>query len=416
MKLRVHRGTREIGGTCIELESAGSRILLDLGLPLDSKDMESTPLPSVSGLSDPDASLLAIILSHGHRDHWGLVPKVRPEIPILMGKATESIMRAAADFVPDGVALTAAEYLVAGKRIESGPFAITPHLVDHSGFDAYALEIEADGRRIFYSGDLRAHGRKSKLFESMVNNPPKKIDTMLMEGSSLGRLAVDQSFPTEEALEDIFVARFRATSGIALVACSAQNIDRVVTVYRAAKKCGRTLIVDAYAAEVLKATGHKSIPQPIEGWSNLAVFIPQWQRQQLVKKNIAPLVDSYRTFRLWPEQLAELASQSVMLFRGWTMRDLDRANALTGARVIWSQWDGYLTEGAGAMLKLDCEARGIPFESIHTSGHASPADLKRLAAAVAPKRLIPIHTFERERFPSLFDNVSLIDDGEWIKI
>ena len=37
------------------------------------------------------------------------------------------------------------------------------------------------------------------------------------------------------------------------------------------------------------------------------------------------------------------------------MRDLDRANALTGARVIWSQWDGYLTEGAGAMLKLDCE-------------------------------------------------------------
>jgi ribonuclease J len=416
MKLRVHRGTREIGGTCIELESAGSRILLDLGLPLDSEDLESAPLPPVSGLSEPDASLLAIILSHGHRDHWGLVPKVRPEIPILMGKATESIMRAAADFVPDGVALTAAKYLVAGKRTEVGPFAITPHLVDHSGFDAYALEIEADGRRVFYSGDLRAHGRKSKLFESMVNNPPKKIDTMLMEGSSLGRLADDQSFPTEEALEDIFVARFRGTSGIALVACSAQNIDRVVTVYRAAKKCGRTLIVDAYAAEVLKATGHKSIPQPIEGWSNLAVFVPQWQRQQLFKKNIAPLVDSYRAFRLWPEQLAELASQSVLLFRGWMMRDLDRAGALAGARVIWSQWDGYLAEGAGAMLKLDCEARGIPFESIHTSGHASPADLKRLATAVAPKRLIPIHTFERERFPGLFDNVSLIDDGEWIDI
>jgi ribonuclease J len=274
---------------------------------------------------------------HRHRDHWGLIPKVRPEIPILMGKATESIMRAAADFVPDGVALTAAEYLVAGKPTEVGPFSITPHLVDHSGFDAYALEIEADGRRLFYSGDLRAHGRKSKLFESMVNNPPKNIDTMLMEGSSLGRLADDQSFPTEDALEDTFVARFRVTPGMALVACSAQNIDRVVTVYRAAKKCGRTLVVDAYAAEVLKATGHKSIPQPVEGWSNLAVFIPQWQRQQLVEKNIAPLVDSYRAFRLWPEQLAELAPQSVMLFRGWMMRDLDRANALTGARVIWSQ-------------------------------------------------------------------------------
>ena len=175
--------------------------------------------------------------------------------------------------------------------------------------------------------------------------------------------------------------------------------------------------MDAYAAEVLKATGQDTIPKPVEGWSNLAVFIPQGQRIQLVKKNIASLVDSYRGFRLWPEQLAEHASRSVMLFRGWMMRDLDRAKALSGASVFWSQWDGYLgVGGTGAALKTDCEARDIPFESIHTSGHASPADLKRLAAAVAPKHLIPIHTFERAQFPRLFDNVSIHDDGEWIEV
>ena len=85
------------------------------------------------------------------------------------------------------------------------------------------------------------------------------------------------------------------------------------------------------------------------------------------------------------------------------MRDLERAGALSGARVYWSQWDGYLSEGAGAKLKADCGSRCIPFESIHTSGHASPLDLQRLAAAVSPKRLIPIHTFERLQFPTLFD-------------
>ena len=89
------------------------------------------------------------------------------------------------------------------------------------------------------------------------------------------------------------------------------------------------------------------------------------------------------------------------------LRDLERAKALTGARVIWSQWEGYLKEGSGAQLKADCEARGIPFEIIHTSGHASIADLKRLAAAVRPKALVPIHTFEAERFPELFENVIL---------
>jgi hypothetical protein len=137
----------------------------------------------------------------------------------------------------------------------------------------YAMEVEAGGKRLFYSGDLRAHGRKGSLFEALITNPPLNIDTVLLEGSSLGRLADDQSFPSEAALEEVFVDRFKDTAGMALVACSAQNIDRVVTVYRAAKRTGRTLIVDAYAAEVLKATGQESIPKPAPGWSNLAVYM-----------------------------------------------------------------------------------------------------------------------------------------------
>jgi len=239
---------------------------------------------------------------------------------------------------------------------------------------------------------------------------------MLMEGSSIGRLADDARFETEDDLERAFVDRFAATKGMALVACSAQNIDRVVTVYRAAKRTGRMLLIDAYAAEVLKATGHASIPKPEVGWSNLGIFLPQRQRVQLLKSGIASLVDDYRSFRVWPEQLAERAGRSVMLFRGWMMEDLERADALKGARVFWSQWDGYLKDGAGLRLMQDCEARGVPFETLHTSGHASVGDLKRLAAAIAPKRLIPIHTFEARRFPELFNNVLPSQDGNWVEV
>ena len=416
MKLCIHRGTREIGGTCIELESSGRRILLDLGLPLNAKDVESTPLPAIAGLTKADPSLLAIVLSHGHRDHWGLMPKARPDIPIVMGKDVERIMRAAADFVPDGFAPKASAYLQNRKRLQLGPFSITPHLVDHSGFDAYALEVEAGGRRLFYSGDLRAHGNKGALFEAMLKRPPKNIDVMLMEGSSLGRLGEDDEFPTEAEIEKRLFESIKATPGMVLVACSAQNIDRVVRVYRATKRSGRTLVVDAYAAEVLKATGSEHIPKPVKGWSNIAVYIPHFQRVQIKEKGIAAIVESYRGFRLWPEQLTEHAPHSVMLFRPWMLRDLDRADAMIDARVIWSQWEGYLKEGPGAELKAECKRRNIPFEIIHTSGHASPRDLKRLAAAVAPKRLIPIHTFERNRFPSLFKNVMVVDDGDWVEV
>ena len=31
MRVRIHRGTQEIGGTCIEIEAQGKRIALDVG-------------------------------------------------------------------------------------------------------------------------------------------------------------------------------------------------------------------------------------------------------------------------------------------------------------------------------------------------------------------------------------------------
>ena len=268
--------------------------MLDLGLPLNASDLASTPLPEIDGLAKSSPDLLAIVLSHGHRDHWGLMPKVELDVPFIMGKATSQILNAASHFVPDTFSPAVTTYLEHRKPIEIGPFKITPYLMDHSGFDAYSMSVETDERRLFYSGDFRAHGRKSKLFDALLNAPPHDVDMMLMEGSSLGRLDEYQQFSSENDLEEIFVDRLKKTPGMALVACSAQNIDRVVSVYRACKRSGRVLLIDAYAAEILKAIDSDSIPKPTSDWSNIAVYLPQSQRRQLVKKGIAAIVDSYR--------------------------------------------------------------------------------------------------------------------------
>jgi ribonuclease J len=407
---RIHRGTQQIGGTCIELETEGTRILLDLGLPLDADGVSDDLLPDVSGLRIVDPTLGAIVISHGHGDHWGLLPLCKPDVPLAMGAATARIMSAAAPFVPNFFVPEVSFELSDLKPLQIGPFCMTPYLVDHSAYDAYALLIEAAGRRLLYSADIRAHGRKGALFERLVNHPPQNIDTLLMEGSSLGRLDEHAQFPTEADIEARLAENFKQP-GFVMVSASAQNIDRMVSIYRACKRTGRTLLLDIYAMEMLRATGNANLPNV--GWPNLSVYVPEYQRRQIARSKRFDLLEPYKAARIYREHITEVADRTVMLFRPAMARDVEAANLWGNARAIWSQWDGYLKEGPGAKLKADLAARGVPLEIIHTSGHASIFDLKRFAEAIQPDRLIPIHTFEGDSFSKYFGNVTRRSDGEW---
>ena len=76
-------------------------------------------------------------------------------------------------------------------------------------------------------------------------------------------------------------------------------------------------------------------------------------------------------------------------------------------------WDGYLeTESARPLLAWISDNK-LPMVKIHTSGHASVGDLKRFAEAVAPKRMVPIHSFSTDKYPELFKNVAPREDSEW---
>ena len=279
MKLCIHRGATQIGGSCVELESQGRRLLLDLGLPLDAEDNSSSYLPTVSGLTEPDETLLGILITHPHLDHYGLLAHIRPDLSVAMGAAARRIIEAAAPWVPGSLIPPGGPILENRRQFDWGPFRITPFLVDHSAFDAYALLIEADGQRVFYSGDFRAHGRKGTLFEKMIACPPRGIDVLLMEGSSLGRLDMETTFETESHLEGRMGDEIRATEGLALVYASAQNIDRIVTIFRAAKRSGRAMVIDLYSATILEATGKDSIPK--SHWPDVSLYVPHRQRIQI---------------------------------------------------------------------------------------------------------------------------------------
>ena len=413
MKICIHRGTKEIGGTCIEIESRRQRIVLDLGLPLNS-DLQEVDLPHVSGFLDTDSSLLGIFVSHPHLDHYGLAKKVTSSTPIYIGPDAKKIINAASRFVPGGFEIEKSYDLSNRVPISIGPFTITPYLIDHSAYDSYAFLVEADGKRVFYSGDFRGHGRKGKLLARLLEHPPKDIDVLLMEGSTIGRVDSSYSYPSEDDLEGRLIDILDNLKGAALFWGSGQNIDRLVTAYKACRKTGRLFISDMYTANVLKAIGNPRLPQP--GWRGFRVYLPWYQKKIIIKNNLFDFAKSFKDSRIYPEQLKEVASNSLILFRPSMRFEFEKAQCLDDAILIYSMWSGYLEDEQSGKFLDWLKSMNITLVKCHTSGHAPIPDLKRLTEAISPKQLVPIHTFEPERYPELFENVKIKDDREWWEV
>lgn len=415
MKARIHRGAEEVGGSCVEVEAAGEdRLVLDLGLPLEIGRGEKAPIPSVAGLRDgDDPSLRGVLLTHAHPDHFGLIEEISTEVPIYMGEATSRILREASFFTPLGLDREPVGFFADRQPLQIGSFTVTPFLVDHSAFDSYALLVEADDCRLFYSGDLRAHGRKAAVVDRLIQEPPGGISTLLLEGTSVGRPSGLDTLQ-EEDVERRCAELFEASPGMVLACYSPQNVDRLVSVYKAAVSAGRSLVIDLYGAAVAAATGAVSIPQM--DWDRIRVYVPQAQRIRVKESAQFWRVNDLGASRVFAEELAAEPDRWVMCFRQSMLRELDRARCLREARAVWLMWPGYLDREAGQVFRASLASLGIDLTVVHASGHASIEDLQRLAAAIDAEKVVPIHTDAPERYSTLFGRVVRQPDETWWEV
>jgi len=427
MKLIVHRGTKEIGGSCVELRSDRSRIIIDLGMPLvnernkpfDSKLLQGKSiseleecyvLPKVHGLyAGEEKGIDAVLISHSHQDHYGLLRYINPEIPVYMSRGTRALIESSDIFIPTKANLRNVITFEMWEPFIIDDLVITPHLVDHSGFDAAAFLIEGQGKKILYSGDFRGHGRKRILFENMIHHPVKDIDYLLLEGSMLGRS--EGQHRNEQDVEDKMESMFKNKNNIAFVFCSSQNIDRLVSIYRAAKRTRQRLVLDLYTAYILYSLKEISDKLPQYWWPDISVFYFWGHRKVLMANGKSTFLKDCATARIYKEEISRDKKNIVMIakYNPAFMKLIGYLGDLTGALGIYSMWEGYLEEND---FRKPLQRQGIEFETVHTSGHAPERDLARLVEAFRPKCVVPIHTFQPQTYPSLFPSVHILNDDE----
>ncbi len=409
LHLTVHRGTQQIGGSCIEItHPQGDRLILDAGRPLDAPEGATGLLPPSLDRSRP----ATVLISHPHQDHWGLIEELPAAWPIWTGAGSAKLIAVTSDVTRRSLSRTFETWDSRAGPFAVGPFTVKPILTDHSAFDAYMLLIEGAGKRLLYTGDFRRHGRKSVLVDRMMAHPPADVDVLITEGTNLGS---DKPVISESDLERDFVELFDRTRGRVFVAWSGQNIDRTTTIYRAAKRTGRTLAIDLYTADVLDRVS-EGTGLPRAGFPNLKVIVTSGLRSKYRSQGREDFVERMVPNGISAKRLE--GSRYVVMLRRGLICDYQSAGVVPTAddAFNFSMWRGYLSDSYHAEPLEWCRSAGAEIAYIHTSGHASPADLRAFAAALRPKIVVPVHGVKWDEESHGFSAIRRLADGEILAI
>lgn len=432
MRLLIHRGTNEIGGTCIELQSVSSRILLDFGMPLVNKSGNSFDfskyknlsvaelinqgvLPNVQGAYSDKSEIDGVIISHPHADHYGLMQYLNKYIPVWLGEATHRLLELNNIFLYQSNKILNPLYFEKEKPFTVGNFIITAYWNDHSAFDSYSFLIEAENKRIFYSGDFRSHGRKAKAYKWFLHNAPKNIDYLLIEGTTIGRKP--ENLKTEEDIETELTELFKKSDSINYIYTSSQNIDRLVSIYKACLASQKTFVVDIYTANVLETLSNFArLPSPLKGFSNLKVLFPNRLTTSLFKSGHGDFANKFSRSKITKDEISKNPSGFVLLVRPSMKSDLKKIITDSG-NLIYSMWEGYKEQTTTKEFIVWLRSKNFKIYDIHTSGHADTDTLKELADNLAPNAIIPIHTFHKKDYKNVFSQKIIeLNDNETINI
>lgn len=433
MNIEIHRGTQEIGGSCLEICTNNTRILVDFGMPLIERDgsdfdfskykdlpikdlVELRVLPKINGIYKGDFNLIdGVLISHPHQDHYGFVNFLNDDLKYYLGEAAFQIINVANHYSNKRPLFKNHYFFKKNEKFLVGDITVTPYWMDHSAFDSYAFLIEGEGKKILYSGDFRGHGRKSKAFQWFLHNAPKEVDYLLLEGTMIGRSTKKEK--SEEALQFDFEKLFHEDK-LNLVCTSGQNIDRLVTIYKACNATGKILVVDPYIGSMLKESSKFArIQKPSKEFSNIQVIFPNRLTERMLKTDHKEYIYQFAKFKISREEISNTPGKYVMIVRPSMKSDIERIPGIDGGNIIYSLWEGYLKKDYTKSFIDYLKQRKFILHVIHTSGHADISTLKEFVAAIKPKQIIPIHTFAGDRYKNIFNFPILeLKDEQELKI
>lgn len=416
MKVKILKGTNQIGGCITEISTEKTKIILDFGselpeLPADNvKKIEKNP--NIEGLTCGKKAYDAVFISHSHGDHIGLINYILPNIPVFVESVSKEITNLLATFTYQKIPRKTQNMEFEKAICVNDDIKVTPFIVDHSAYNSAMLQIEADGKKVLYTGDYRKNGYKGKILESTL----KKIgqmDVLITEGTSLSRKGAKNK--TEEELKNEATAIFQKYNQVFLLQAST-NIDRITSFYKAAKDTHKNFIEDVFTCNITTHLENPNIPNPVN-FPNVYTWIPskyKWKKKEFKQKFIEP-------FRKYSRKKAYENNQYALMVKTSMLEDIKKLQSkghVEQACLIYSMWDGYKEQEITKTFLENVKELNIDILDLHTSGHADKETIKRLVDIVDAEKVIPIHTTNREGLKDLAaeEKIVLLNEGEELEV
>lgn len=441
MDVIVFGGGREIGGTKIQLKvPSGEFIFLDFGKSFkQEKFYFSEPylvpkgpyqlkyfniLPKVEGLylgdSQENNGCLGVLISHPHSDHYEYARYLKRDIPIYAHRTCIATIRSRDEidvtvkkdyrfFIEREFERKDRFYpLESGVPVKIGPFRIEAFEVDHSAPGAVSFLIEAGGKTVVYTGDIRFHGRNAWLSEKFVESVKGiDVDLLITEGTH----AEKTSPGSEEEVYQKILKTVGKSEGLVLAHFSITDLSRFETFLKVSRATGRKLIIGLKLFKLLYdlSCREKVLEnhREIANFDGIYLYKKQKDVEYVWEKELSEIARNSGLQIIQAEELAEAEKQksSILVLNFYDFNELTYIKPISGSIFILSQSEPFDEEGVIDFEKLKnwLEFMGLPMFSIHCSGHADPFSLKRIIETLSPAKTLIVHSERPETLSNFVD-------------
>jgi len=404
MKVRIIKGTNQIGGCITEITENDTKIIIDYGEDLDeTKD----PL-EIEGLTYGEKIYTAVFITHSHGDHIGLINKINENIPIYIEEKSLEIHNLTCDFCrKDRVQRKISTFKLSNKIenikpiFQNNDLKVTPYIIDHSSYNScmYLIESKIDGKKILHTGDFRNHGRKGKIFD-LILNKIGKVNLLITEGTTLS--SNNRNYIKETELEKEALKLINEYDQVFIMQ-SSTNIDRTVSFLKASLKSGKKFIMDLFSYYVNEKIDFnvKVDYKKIFVWKPIKYKKkPKWFKDKYLNIETSSKIMPHYVMEVKESMLDDI-------------KNLYNKGMIKKSCFIYSMWDGYIKKEEKLKKFInELEKMNIEYKELHTSGHASIKAMKKLNEIVNPNATIIIHTQNNKEGINIFNNVVNIKDNE----